>query len=414
MLTQKDKEILRTLAQQYMTYASNPRQKELEALWISHNTGCGQRPMVLIDQIPWHEMDVDGSLQCEIEDPYWRNVECTLRRKCYQAQYMPADMLLPPYILIPRILQDPAFRGFGLPIQEETARTDAANDVVSHAYVRQFETEEDLEKIRPTVLRADREREAAVMEQAKLIFEGIAPVYWQGVSLHAGLWDTISQWQGVEECYYMLLDEPELLHQIMERLTQYTLDLIRQGNEEGLFDVTSTLCHCSHTIKQPFGTGMEERPGLSQNSWTFGMAQLLTSVSPDVTRTFEIPYMKRIFEQFGDVYYGCCEKLDDRLELLLELPHVRKVSCSPWSDPDRFAAALPKQMIMSNKPNPALAAVGDMDTMKQELEKTVSAARRNNLRLEMILKDNSSVHYHPERLWEFSRMAVELAERNAW
>lgn len=164
------------------------------------------------------------------------------------------------------------------------------------------------------------------------IFEGIAPVYWQGVSLHAGLWDTISQWQGVEECYYMLLDEPELLHQIMERLTQYTLDLIRQGNEEGLFDVTSTLCHCSHTIKQPFGTGMEERPGLSQNSWTFGMAQLFTSVSPDVTRTFEIPYMKRIFEQFGDVYYGCCEKLDDRLELLLELPHVRKVSCSPWSD----------------------------------------------------------------------------------
>ena len=28
----------------------------------------------------------------------------------------------------------------------------------------------------------------------------------------------------------------------------------------------------------------------------------------------------------------------------------------------------------------------------------------------MILKDNSTVHYKPERLWEFSRMASELVQ----
>lgn len=411
MLNPTEVQVLRTLAQQYMEYALAPHQKELQTLWIAHNTGNAQRPMVLIDQIPWNEMDVDGSLQCQIQDPYWQWVECSLRRKLYQAKYMPADMLLPPYMLIPRILQDRGYREFGVQVQESITRTDSTSDVVSHSYITQFETMEDLEKIRPTQLRANKEAEAAAMDEAKRIFDGIAPVYWEGVSLHSGLWDTISQWQGVEECYFQLLDEPELLHAMMERMTQYTLDLIRQGNEDGLFDTASSLCHCSHTITKPFGCGMEDRPGISQNSWTFGLAQLFTSVSPEVTKEFEVPYVSRIFEQFGDVYYGCCEKLDDRLDVLEALPNVRKISCSPWSNPEHFASVLNKRYIMSNKPNPAFVGCGDLEASKHEMENVIQAAKTHGVRLEMILKDNSTVHYHPERLWEFSRLALELVQK---
>lgn len=410
MLQANEITVLRTLASQYMEYAITPRQKELESLWIAHNTGHPSRPMVLIDQIPWHEMDVDGFLQCSVEDPYWRQVEQNLRRKIYQAKYMPADMLLPPYILIPRILQDPNYCHFGIPIQENTIATDKGNDVVSHAYETQFRTFDDLEKLRPTRLAVDKTAEQAVMDEALRIFEGIAPVHWQGVTLHSGLWDEISQWQGVEECYYMLLDDPDLLHALLRRLTDNMLDLIRQGNEDGLFDTASTVCHCSHTITAPFGSGMENRSGIARNSWTFGMAQLFTSVSPDVTKEFELPYVSRIFEQFGDVYYGCCEKLDDRLDIVEQMPNVRKVSCSPWSDPDRFAAHLPKRMILSHKPNPAFVAVGDLDSSRSELARVIHASRTHGVRLEMILKDNSTVHYKPQRLWEFSRMASELVQ----
>ncbi|MGI5957818.1 MAG: hypothetical protein ACOX60_00180 [Massiliimalia sp.] len=411
MLTQKETEILRQLAKQYMEYAVSPAQEETQKLWIAHNTGKGQRPMVLIDQIPWHEMDVDGSLVCQIADPYWRGVEQQLRRKIYQYKHMPADMLLPPYMMIPRILKDPNYRAFGIHVEEEITKTDEANDVVSHAYIKQFQTMEDLEKIKPTVLEADSCKEQEAMETAQKIFEGIAPVYWEGISLHCGFWDTISQWQSVEECYYMLLDQPELLHGMMERMTNIALDWIRQGNEQGLFDVASGICHCSHTIRQPLDHRLAQRPGISQNSWAFGLAQLFTSVSPEVTREFELPYMKRIFEQFGDIYYGCCEKLDDRLEILAELPNVRKISCSPWSDPWKFAQMLPEGIIMSNKPNPALVACGNLEGMKQELINTMKAAKANGRQLEMILKDNSSVQRHPQRLWEFSKMALELVNQ---
>ena len=145
-----------------------------------------------------------------------------------------------------------------------------------------------------------------------------------------------------------------------------------------------------------------------KNSWTFGLAQLFTSVSPEVTEEFEVPYMKRIFEKFGDVYYGCCEKLDDRLDIVSKLPNVRKISCSPWSDPWKFAENLPDGIIMSNKPNPALIAAGNMDGMKEELKNTIAAAKAFGRPLEMILKDNSTVQYEPQRLWEFSKMALEI------
>ena len=110
------------------------------------------------------------------------------------------------------------------------------------------------------------------------------------------MWDNVSQWLGVEECYYMLLDEPELIHALLNRMTDIMLKWIDQGNAQGLFDTASTICHCSHTLVKPFSETPDPLPGTSANSWTFGMAQLFTAVSPEVTKEFELPYASRLFE----------------------------------------------------------------------------------------------------------------------
>src|SRR5699024_1511157 len=79
--------------------------------------------------LPWHEMDVDGSLVCTILHPYWHTVEQDLRRKIYQYRHMPADMVLPPYLCLPPILKDPDFRYMGIPVSETVVQTDAKNDI---------------------------------------------------------------------------------------------------------------------------------------------------------------------------------------------------------------------------------------------------------------------------------------------
>ena len=77
------------------------------------------------------------------------------------------------------------------------------------------------------------------------------------------------------------------------------------------------------------------------------------------------------------IYYGCCDRLDDRLDLVKKIPHVRKVSCSPWSVREAFAEKLGGELVMSNKPAPSYIAVQnvDEDVIQKDLVRTVDAAR---------------------------------------
>ena len=80
MLRKEDILVLRQLAQEYAAAAALPLQQQKKQLWLKLNHLQMERPMLTIDQIPWYEMDVDGSLECTVQDEYWREVEQNLRR----------------------------------------------------------------------------------------------------------------------------------------------------------------------------------------------------------------------------------------------------------------------------------------------------------------------------------------------
>ncbi|MDD4774642.1 MAG: hypothetical protein PHZ09_13740 [Eubacteriales bacterium] len=405
MLNQKDTEILRSLAKRYAGYASLPVMAEKRRLWEKLNTFQMERPLVLFDQLPWNELDVDGFLVCRVSDPYWRGIENALRRDIYKWEHMPADMVLNPYILLNRPINH---TGYGVASHVTTSVTDKSSDVVGQAYACQFSVMDDIEKIKTPEASLNREIEAIITDRADELFNGIIEWRYGGMTLHLGFWDFISQWMGVEEVYTAIYDNPDLLHGMMERLTSGTISLIEQMNAEGLFDVNVNMCHCSHTF---LPDDADRRAPVSQNTWAFGLAQLFTSVSPAVTAEFEVPYMKRLFPFFGNIYYGCCDRLDDRLDIVTQMPNIRKLSCSPWSNPEIFASKMPPNYVMSAKPNPALFAstTFSAEAVKAELQKTMAAAKRYGCSLEFIFKDVSTVKYRPQALWETARIALEAA-----
>ncbi len=411
-ISANDKRILRQLAQTYMDYATLPAQEERRELWRALNGLQMRKPMVAIDQMPWHELDVDGSLVCLVEHPYFRQVEQELRRLIYKWEHLPADMVLEPYILLPRPIRN---SGYGLAPEAQRTKYDEKSDMVARHYENVIQSLEDVEKIAFPQLTLDREEEAEFLHTAETIFAGIAPVRMQGITLHLGLWDTVTEWMGVEACYIALMEQPELLHAVMERLTQATLGVIDQVNRLGLQDIHGHLCHCSYTYGElPSATCDPEHP-TTADGWAFGLAQLFTAVSPAVTAEFEVPYMQRLFPHFGAIYYGCCDRLDDRLDIIARMPGIRKISCSPWSNRENFAANLPPEYIMSNKPTPALLAGDsfDEDAVRADLRRTIEAASRHGLGLEMILKDISTVRYQPQRLWRWAEIAAEETVRAA-
>ncbi|MEN8127282.1 MAG: hypothetical protein ABFR90_05685, partial [Planctomycetota bacterium] len=66
-LPDKDTEVLRRLAGEVAQIASLPVHKEKAQLWTKLNDLKSERPMVWINEICWHEMNVDDelTLQCE-------------------------------------------------------------------------------------------------------------------------------------------------------------------------------------------------------------------------------------------------------------------------------------------------------------------------------------------------------------
>jgi len=408
MLTSLEKSILRALVFEYMTFAALPVQKEKIELWKALNRSKMVRPMVTIDQLPWPELMCD-ELACVIADPFWRSVEDDLRKTLYKWKHFPVDMVLDPFITIPKAI---ARSGFGIEVREDTLGPENST-AKAHRYINQLAEMDDVSKILDDRITHDEGETARRLAEAEALFGDIAPIRMVGCGFHLGIWDKITSYMSVDECYIAFYDNPELLHAAMERLTCATIAAIDDANRLGVCNDIANVCHCSYIYTDELlpDSGAGKGP-VTQNCWSLGLAQLFTAVSPALFKEFELPYITRMAGYFGMIYYGCCDRLDDRLDLVKRIPNVRKVSCSPWSGRGAFAETIGPELVMSAKPTPALLATGsfDEDAVRRDLEVTCGLAKRNHVNLEFLLKDVSTVRNEPKRLTRWADVAMNVME----
>jgi hypothetical protein len=409
--TTKERSILRELAGQVAEVAALPVQQETISLWKALNALKPVRPMVMIDQVCWHEMDVDGSLALQTEGPFCRSIETGLRRTLYQWKHMPVDMVVQPIIQISKVIRN---TGFGIEIVEERAITDPENDIVGHYYVDQLKTKEDVLKIRAPELELDAPATAQAEEAAHWIFDGLLTVQMQGMLPMLNIWDIIAQWRGAQNILWDLVDRPDFMHQIMGRLTDAYLSMLDQLEEKGLLGYGQSTIHCSgaHADELP-APGFNPNHPRARDLWIAGMAQIFSTVSPAMHQEYELDYVNRLYERFGLVYYGCCEPLHNKIDIIKRIPHVRKVSMSPWADTEKGAQRLGKDLVFSDKPNPAFLAgpTWDPEVVRKDIQDTLDACKRYGTPVEFILKDISTVAYQPQRLWEWAEIAMRVAKQ---
>ena len=127
---------------------------------------------------------------------------------------------------------------------------------------------------------------------------------------------------------------------------------------------------------------------------------------------FDIDYASRWYARFGAVYYGCCEPLDDKMDIVRKIPNLKKISMSPWVKLEKGAEQIGRDFVFSRKPNPAFLAgpTWDADGVEQDIRDTMEHCARHHCPLEFILKDISTVRYQPERLWKWAELAMRLVQ----
>jgi hypothetical protein len=408
-----DRAVLQRLAEEQAQIAALPIQREKAELWRRLNDLKPVRPLVWINEIPWHEMNVDDELTLLCHDSWLREVETGMRRQLYQWRHMPGDMIVSGYLPCPVVIHS---SGPGMAEDVDILTTDAASDIVSREFHRQIIEPEDVAKIVAPVVSVDWDlthtRRAALQD----ILGDILPVRLVGKKgIWFAPWDELIRWWGVEDALRDLVDRPEMVEAAISRLVDSYLSELDQWIALGL--LTPNADNTRHgSGGYGYTTALPEAgPELGaapETLWGSATAQIFGSVSPRMHWEFGLKHELRWLERWGLTYYGCCEPLDVKAGILARIPNLRKVSVSPWVNVPRAIEAYGGRFVLSRKPTPAFMAE---DRWRPEAARADLAAFLDLARgspVEVIMKDVSTVRYHPQRLWEWEKLAMVEVERS--
>jgi len=391
----KDSDILRELAKRYRELAELPVNRERERRIRRINGLTPDRPPVWIGEIPWNEMDIDGQLVLQCQDPLAREIECYLRQKLFAWKYFQADMVLEPVYPVRKVCHN---SGVGLTVLERTIATDQANHIISHAYLDQLDTDQKLDALTTPVITGDPEADRGNLAKTQELLGETLPAQLRGHSVYHAPWDEINRYRGVEPILIDLVERPDFVHRIIARFTEFYIAQAEQMEAQGLLEARPDDLHCT----PPY---VDELPSYSQGPakldgvWFRGMAQLFGAISPDMHEEFDLNYMRPLMARCGLSYYGCCEPLDKLIPRLKTVPNMRKIGVSPWADVETCAEQMVGDYVFAAKPNPALVVSPfDAEAVRKEIMKIVEACQRHGCPCELVLKDISTVSYKPQNL----------------
>ena len=415
MISGHDRDVLRRLVEQQAEIAALPVHVEKAELWRKLNDLEPVRPLVWINEICWHEMNVDDELTLRCEGDWARLVETGLRRTLYQWRHMPGDMIVDPYISCPKVIHS---TGLGLSEDVDIVRTDEASNVVSRHFHRQIVDPEDIEKIKMPVVTYDQAQTMARYQALSNAVGDILPVKVVGIKgSWFAPWDELIRWWGVQDAMIDLALRPRMVNEVMSHLVDAYLCQLDQWVELNLLDRNDDNTRIGsgaygYTSELP-GEDYDPEHPMPKNLWGCATAQIFSEVSPAMHWEFALQHEMRWLERWGLTYYGCCEPLDVKMGILRRIPNLRKVSMSHWIDVERAVEEVGTDYVFSRKPTPAVLAEDNWrpGLARQQLREFLEVAR--GCYIEIIMKDISTVRYQPQRLWEWQEIAMELAHEFA-
>lgn len=430
----EEKIILQGLARRVKELSLLPIQEERRRRWNDHLKLKETEPLVFIDpESAWFEIIPHTSLKCH--NDLARMWEFLLLKEIYWQENIRDDRVCRGEFSV----QDIAWMSdFGI-TQKSTG---GENFTAYHIEPVIEDYDRDLPKLKFRTLKRDKENSARVESMAHDVFDGILTVkkdnaWW----FSAGLTVDFITLRGFENFLYDFYDYPDEMKALMAFLRDDWLNMLSTLETEGLLSLNNggefmgtggygwcdELTTEQDLIQSPSFTDQDDlnRPftGLQapvsrnvrpMDMWGYSESQESVSVSPDAFAEFVLPYQLPILEKFGLTSYGCCEPLDNRIDILMEkVPRLRKVTVSPWSDVNLMAEKLGKNYTMCWKMSAAYISTPEVaeETIRQKAREAIGASRKNGCPLEILNRDILTLSWHPENAARWVQLVREEARR---
>ena len=407
-LSPGDGSLLRRLAGRVAELAARPGEAVKRERWIRHNDLDAGLPLIFCDpENGWNEIVTDDQMECQGE--LARRWEMALRKEVFWGESMGDDRVVEPYFNVGHVYAE---SDWGM--HEKKVGGDHGGSYAWDAPLKSYDV---FDKLRFPTITVDYKASDALLQTASDCLGDILKVrrrtsWWWTL----GMTWTLANIRGLEQIMIDMYDEPENLKRIMDFLSRGHLAKLDFLEKNGLLFSNANDSYVGsggfgYTRQLPQG----KTPITTRDMWGFCESQETTSVSPDMFAEFIWPYQKPIMERFGLGCYGCCEPLDQRWQYIKDVPGLRRISVSPWANPEVMGEHLGSGFIFSSKPNPAHLAVPNLHEVevREELRKILTAAHRHGCRLELIMKDNHTLGGNPLNAVNWCRMAREEI-RNIW
>jgi len=408
-----DIHILHDLAQQYIEAAAAPRQEELRALWTRHNSLQATRPLVRASYGMWNvwcrEVFGDDAMQCE--EPFYREHERYLRMQLFQHE-MDDDTILEPWIPQPATKDGAWGHMWGVP---EIFQLSDMEGGAWH-FNPQIKTWADRAKMSIVHHRVDEEATRADVARLRDAVGDILEVDVVRGSAYDGFMADIStglaRLRGLEQIMEDMYDAPEQLHDMLAYMRDGILTVQQEAEDAGAYSLTTqgnqSMTYCEELEPPRANSGPRRRKEL----WAHFAAQEFTLISPAMHDEFLLQYQLPIMAQWGPIAYGCCEDLTRKIDMLRQIPNLRQIAVTPVADVALSTEQIGGDYVFSWRPNPTdmVCCSFDEGKIRNSIRDGLLAARANNCRAHIHLKDIETVEGHPERLREWVRIVRDVIE----
>lgn len=412
-LPANDVAILRDLAREYAEVIADPAQSEKIKLWQALHRLEPVRPMIRLSNSAWDQTLDDSVYVCT--DDWCREQERSFRWHLWMWRNLKDDFVFDDAVYVPVVIRTGTWG-----VETNAVRPDHSFGAAHFEPV--IVTEEDAAKLRIPEISVDWDQTERDYQRAAEVYDGIVPVKTRGM---VGTWfapfDQYIQWRGLGQAFMDMVDRPAWLHGILSLMTEGALAhldalekagaLALNNGANGTQGVGPNGLAFTDLLPQPDFDGHVR----TQDMWGHATTQIFADVSPAMHEEFALQYEGRFLSRFGLGSYGCCEPLHRKVDLVFKhVPHLRKLSMSPWVDVAAGAEALGRRAVYSYKPNPALMAgeTWDQDHVRAGLRDVLDKTR--GCVVEIIMKDLHSCHCQPQRMTDWVEIAMDLAESGEW